>query len=64
MMERELIMKDKGSCDKKESLGKRYTLRAGLLDLIFQPGFSSAEKVTEVSGRGVGLDIVKTQLKR
>lgn len=26
--------------------------------LIFQPGFSTAEKVTEVSGRGVGLDVV------
>ena len=28
-------------------------------NLIFQPGFSTAEKVTEVSGRGVGLDVVK-----
>jgi two-component system chemotaxis sensor kinase CheA len=27
--------------------------------LIFQPGFSTAEKVTEVSGRGVGLDVVR-----
>ena len=33
------------------------------LDLIFQPGFSSAEKVTEVSGRGVGLDAVKTTVE-
>jgi two-component system chemotaxis sensor kinase CheA len=30
-----------------------------LMELIFQPGFSTAEKVTEVSGRGVGLDAVK-----
>jgi two-component system chemotaxis sensor kinase CheA len=28
-------------------------------DLIFLPGFSSAEKVTEISGRGVGLDTVQ-----
>ncbi|MBS1637564.1 MAG: chemotaxis protein CheA [Bacteroidetes bacterium] len=29
------------------------------LMLIFQPGFSNAEKITEVSGRGVGMDVVK-----
>lgn len=29
------------------------------LDLIFMPGFSTAEKVTELSGRGVGLDTVQ-----
>jgi two-component system chemotaxis sensor kinase CheA len=28
-------------------------------DLIFQPGFSTAETVTDVSGRGVGMDVVK-----
>lgn len=28
-------------------------------DLIFQPGFSTASKVTEVSGRGVGMDVVR-----
>ncbi len=32
------------------------------MDLIFLPGFSSAEKVTEVSGRGVGLDAVKASM--
>ena len=34
------------------------------LELIFQPGFSSSEKVTEVSGRGVGLDVVKTTVEK
>lgn len=34
-----------------------------LLDLLFSPGFSTAGKVSEISGRGIGLDIVKTQLK-
>jgi two-component system chemotaxis sensor kinase CheA len=34
------------------------------LDLIFWAGFSTAEKVTEISGRGVGLDIVKTNIQR
>ena len=30
-----------------------------IFSLIFEPGFSTADKVTEVSGRGVGLDVVK-----
>jgi two-component system, chemotaxis family, sensor kinase CheA len=33
-------------------------------NLIFRPGFSTAEKVTEVSGRGVGMDAVRDFLKR
>ncbi len=32
-------------------------------DLLFQPGFSTAEKITDVSGRGVGLDVVKTSIE-
>jgi two-component system chemotaxis sensor kinase CheA len=35
-----------------------------ILQLIFQPGFSTAEKITEVSGRGVGLDVVQSVLQR
>jgi two-component system, chemotaxis family, sensor histidine kinase and response regulator PixL len=34
-----------------------------LLDFIFEPGFSTAEKVTELSGRGVGMDVVRTNLQ-
>jgi two-component system, chemotaxis family, sensor histidine kinase and response regulator PixL len=34
-----------------------------LLDLIFEPGFSTAEKVTDLSGRGVGMDVVRTNLR-
>ena len=33
------------------------------LDLIFLPGFSTKEQATEVSGRGVGMDIVKTNIQ-
>jgi two-component system chemotaxis sensor kinase CheA len=33
-------------------------------DLIFLPGFSTAEKVTKVSGRGVGMDVVRTNLEK
>ncbi len=35
-----------------------------LYDLIFEPGFSTAEQVTELSGRGVGMDVVRTNLKK
>jgi two-component system, chemotaxis family, sensor kinase CheA len=35
-----------------------------VLNLIFEPGFSTAEEITEVSGRGVGMDIVRTVLDR
>lgn len=37
---------------------------AEVTDLIFAPGFSTAEEVTELSGRGVGLDAVRTAVKR
>ncbi len=34
-----------------------------LLELLFQPGFSTTESVTNLSGRGVGLDVVRVQLQ-
>ncbi|MEM1051580.1 MAG: chemotaxis protein CheA [Pseudomonadota bacterium] len=36
----------------------------GILQLIFKPGFSTAETVSNVSGRGVGLDVVRQNLER
>ena len=33
------------------------------IELIFEPGFSGAEKITDISGRGVGMDVVKTNIK-
>ena len=35
-----------------------------VLDLVFHPGLSTAEHVTAISGRGVGMDVVKTVLER
>ncbi|MDB4970543.1 MAG: hybrid sensor histidine kinase/response regulator [Myxococcales bacterium] len=35
-----------------------------LLELIFRPGFSTAARVTDVSGRGVGMDVVRDTLQR
>lgn len=34
------------------------------INLIFAPGFSTAERVSEVSGRGVGMDVVRTNIER
>jgi two-component system chemotaxis sensor kinase CheA len=35
-----------------------------LLNLIFIPGFSTAKQITEISGRGVGMDIVKSNIAK
>lgn len=35
-----------------------------VLDYIFLPGFSTAKQVTDVSGRGVGMDVVKTNISK
>ena len=35
-----------------------------ILNLIFLPGFSTADKITNVSGRGVGMDVVKTNIEK
>jgi two-component system, chemotaxis family, sensor kinase CheA len=35
-----------------------------ILNMVFLPGFSTADKVTDVSGRGVGMDVVRTNIRR
>ncbi len=37
--------------------------RREIMAMVFMPGFSTAEKVTNVSGRGVGMDVVKTNIE-
>jgi len=37
---------------------------SSILDFIFRPGFSTADEITEISGRGVGLDVVHNVLQR
>ncbi|MBZ8183270.1 response regulator [Oscillatoria salina] len=37
--------------------------KAELLDVIFAPGLSTAERVNDLSGRGVGLDVVRSQIQ-
>ena len=48
---------EKGIIPPDRKLSKRDTL-----DLVFMPGFSTAKKVTDVSGRGVGMDVVKRKI--
>ena len=47
-----------------EGVESRETLAAmddeGVYDLVFHPGLSTADEVTDVSGRGVGMDVVRT----
>lgn len=38
--------------------------RNAIFDLIFKPGFSTAEAVTQISGRGVGMDVVKKNIEK
>ncbi|MHB1392454.1 MAG: chemotaxis protein CheW [Clostridia bacterium] len=33
------------------------------IELLFKPGFSTADKISDISGRGVGLDVVKTKIE-
>jgi len=47
----------KGIIPKGENLSKKEKL-----NLIFLPGFSTAERVTDISGRGVGMDVVRRNL--
>lgn len=52
-----------------ESMGLDAELLAAasedeLLSLIFEPGFSTADRVTDLSGRGVGMDVVRNNLKQ
>ena len=45
--------------DQAQRMGDREAV-----NLIFLPGFSTAQKVTNVSGRGVGMDVVKTNIEK
>lgn len=48
---------EKGLISRDEVLNEQE-----MIDLIFMPGFSTADKVSEVAGRGVGMDVVKNEI--
>ncbi|MBD2604152.1 hybrid sensor histidine kinase/response regulator [Scytonema hofmannii FACHB-248] len=51
------------SADDKAGDYTSNSTKSVLLELIFAPGFTTASKVNEISGRGMGLDIVRSQLQ-
>jgi len=51
---------EKGFLTEKEG---EYTDESEILKVIFRPGFSTAEVVTDLSGRGVGMDVVKSKIE-
>ncbi|MCZ7603292.1 MAG: chemotaxis protein CheA [Melioribacteraceae bacterium] len=46
-----------------EEKAKEFTKQEAF-NIIFMPGFSTAEKVTNISGRGVGMDVVRTNVRK
>ena len=50
---------DKGLIEKGANVSKEK-----LLDMIMQSGFSTADSVSQISGRGVGMDVVNTEIKQ
>ncbi|OUR93452.1 hypothetical protein A9Q84_18435 [Halobacteriovorax marinus] len=53
------VSKNVISKEKAETFSERQ-----ILNLIFTPGFSTAEQVTNISGRGVGMDVVKSNIEK
>ncbi|PHS18703.1 MAG: hybrid sensor histidine kinase/response regulator [Blastopirellula sp.] len=53
------IIKEIITADQAEQMSNRDIVR-----LIFHPGFSMAEKLTDVSGRGVGMDVVRSNIEK
>ena len=58
-MKKKAVEKALITSEQAERMGDREAV-----NLIFLPGFSTAERVTNVSGRGVGLDVVKTNIEK
>ena len=52
---------EKGLCTREQLAGMS---ESAIVKLIFRPGFSTATEVTEVSGRGVGMDVVHSNLSK
>jgi len=52
---------ERGLIKEEES---RHLSKEDIYNFLFMPGFSTAEKITETSGRGVGMDVVRTNVMR
>jgi two-component system chemotaxis sensor kinase CheA len=58
-VKKKAIEKGIATSDELERMGKQE-----ILNMIFLPGFSTAKKITDTSGRGVGMDVVKTNITK
>ena len=58
MLRRKAVDKGIMSTEEAENLSDRQAQ-----NIIFHAGFSSAEQISDVSGRGVGMDVVKTNIE-
>ncbi|MBF0343028.1 MAG: chemotaxis protein CheA [Nitrospirae bacterium] len=58
-LKEKILEKELATRDELEKLSNKE-----ILDYIFLPGFSTAKLVTDVSGRGVGMDVVKTNISK
>lgn len=56
-IKQKVLERDLATAEQLENLPDRE-----IIDFIFKPGFSTAETVTDISGRGVGLDVVKNKI--
>lgn len=60
----EIVLKKAYEKNLVQEFQKGKLSNSEILDLIFLPGFSTNDKVTELSGRGVGMDVVKTAINQ
>jgi two-component system chemotaxis sensor kinase CheA len=65
-LEREMIItkaREKGLIGDSAETNERSLSDRDVFNMIFEPGFSTAQVVTDVSGRGVGMDVVKKNIE-
>jgi two-component system, chemotaxis family, sensor kinase CheA len=55
------VAKDRGVASEQDLRGMSHS---DVIDLVFAPGFSTASSVTEISGRGVGMDAVRAAVEK
>ncbi len=58
-VKKKALEKGVATAEELDRMGKQE-----ILNLIFLPGFSTAKKITDTSGRGVGMDVVKTNITK
>ena len=55
-------VRERARCDWASSPPTPTPTEAQLVECLFAPGFSTASKVTQISGRGIGMDVVRSEI--